>query len=87
MSFEEALYTHSVGCPILYRSAKVVEYRGRTPESAAQVPEQITAMIRKELPALTKVYNEALKKESDKQGTKKNPQKEMLSTEERKKAT
>jgi len=58
-----------------------------TPESAAQVREQITAMIRKELPALTKVYNEALKKEADKPGMKKNPQKETLSTEEKKRAT
>jgi hypothetical protein len=44
-------------------------------------------MIRKELPALTKVYNEALKKEADKPGMKKNPQKETLSTEEKKRAT
>jgi hypothetical protein len=57
------------------------------PESAAQVREQITAMNRKDLPALTKVYNVALKIEADKQGMKKNPQKQTLSNEEEKKAT
>ena len=35
-------------------------------------------MIRKELPALTEVYNHALQKEADKQAMKKQSQKETL---------
>lgn len=50
-----------------------------TPESAALVREQITNMIRKELPALTKVYNEGMKKETEEQLRKKQPQKETMS--------
>jgi hypothetical protein len=50
-----------------------------TPESAAQVRERLTDMIRKELPALTKVYNEGMKKEADEQARKKEPQKETMS--------
>ncbi|HTT22477.1 MAG TPA: hypothetical protein VMG82_26355 [Candidatus Sulfotelmatobacter sp.] len=44
-------------------------------------------MIRKELPELTKVYNEGMKKEADEQARKKQPQKEALSTKAEKKAT
>jgi hypothetical protein len=47
-------------------------------DSAAQVRARITDMIRKELPALTQVYNGALQKEADKQAMKKPPQKETL---------
>jgi len=50
-----------------------------TPESAARVREKITDMIRKELPELTKVYNEGMKKEADEQARKKQPQKETIS--------
>jgi hypothetical protein len=50
-----------------------------TSESAAEVREKITAMIRAELPALTKVYNEGMKKEAEEQARKKQPQKETLS--------
>jgi len=43
-------------------------------------------MIRQNLPGLTKAYNEALKKEGEKQSMKKEPQKEMLAREGEKKA-
>jgi hypothetical protein len=55
--------------------------------STAQVREQINDMIRQNLPALSKVYNEALRKEADKQVPKKPPQKESISAEAEKKAT
>ncbi|HXJ87867.1 MAG TPA: hypothetical protein VMS18_13680 [Candidatus Binatia bacterium] len=48
--------------------------------STAQVREKINDMIRQNLPELTQAYNEALKKEADKQATKKQPEKETLST-------
>jgi hypothetical protein len=54
--------------------------------STAQVRERINDMIRQNLPALSKVYNEAMKKEAEKQVPKKQPQKETLSTEAEKKA-
>jgi hypothetical protein len=41
-------------------------------------------MIRKELPALTKVYNEGMKKEAEEQARKKQPQKETISKNTRK---
>jgi hypothetical protein len=44
-------------------------------------------MIRQNLPALSKVYNEAMKKEAEKQAPKKQPQKETVFTEAEKKAT
>jgi hypothetical protein len=44
-------------------------------------------MIHQNLPALSKVYNEAMKKEAEKQAPKKQPQKETLSIEGEKKAT
>jgi len=44
-------------------------------------------MIRQNLPALSKVYSDALQKQADKQVPKKQPQKETLSTEAEKKAT
>ncbi|MBZ5687639.1 MAG: hypothetical protein LAP86_21715 [Acidobacteriia bacterium] len=56
-------------------------------DSAAKVHAKITDMIRKELPALTEVYNSALQKEADKQALKKPPQKETLSGESETKAT
>ena len=55
--------------------------------STAQVREKINDMIRQNLPALSKVYNEAMKKEAEKQAPKKQPQKETISTEAEKKAT
>jgi len=55
--------------------------------STAQVREKINDMIRQNLPALSKVYNEAMQKEAEKQVPKKQPQKETLSTEAEKKAT
>ena len=55
--------------------------------NAAQVRAKITDMIRKELPALTEVYNSALQKEADQQTLKKPPQKESLSGESETKAT
>ena len=55
--------------------------------STAQVREQITDMIRQNLPELSKAYNEALKKEAEKQAAKKPPQKETISAEAEKKAT
>ena len=55
--------------------------------STAQVRERINDMIRQNLPALSKVYNEAMKKEAEKQVPKKQPQKETLSTGAEKKAT
>jgi hypothetical protein len=54
--------------------------------STAEVREKINGMIRQNLPALSKVYNEALQKEADKQALKKQPQKETLSTEAEKQA-
>jgi hypothetical protein len=56
-------------------------------DSAAEVRKEITGMIREKLPELTKAYNEALKKEAEKQSMKKEPQKETLSNEVKKKAT
>jgi hypothetical protein len=55
--------------------------------STAQVREKINDMIRQNLPALSKVYNEAMQKEAEKQAPKKQPQKETLFTEAEKKAT
>ena len=55
--------------------------------STAQVREKINDMIRQNLPALSKVYNEAMQKEAEKQAPKKQPQKETLSIEGEKKAT
>jgi hypothetical protein len=54
-----------------------------TPESAAQVRKTIVGMIREAAPGLTKAYNEAIKKQSEQQA-KKPPQKETLSSEEKK---
>ena len=56
-------------------------------DSATQVRAKITDMIRKELPALTKVYNAAVQKEADKQAMKKQPQKETLPGETETKAS
>ena len=56
-------------------------------DTAAEVREKITGMIREKLPELSKVYNETLKKEADKQVTKKEPQSETLSSDAEKKAT
>jgi hypothetical protein len=50
-----------------------------TPESAARVRTQITDMIKANLPDLTKVFNEGMKKEAEKQA-RKSPQKEMIPT-------
>jgi hypothetical protein len=55
-------------------------------DSAAEVRQRITGMIREKLPELTKAYNDALKKEADKQSMKKEPQEETQSTEAEKKA-
>jgi len=55
--------------------------------STAQVREKINDMIRQNLPELSKVYNDALRKEADKQVPKKPPQKETISIEVEKKAT
>jgi hypothetical protein len=55
--------------------------------STAQVREQINGMIRQNLPELSKAYNEALRKEADKQVPKKPPQKETISIEAEKRAT
>jgi len=55
--------------------------------STTQVREKINDMIRQNLPALSKVYNEALQKEAEKQAPKKQPQKETLAIEGEKKAT
>jgi len=55
--------------------------------SAAEVRERIVGMIRKNLPELTNAYNEALKREAEKQSMKKEPQKETRSTDVEKKAT
>ena len=52
-----------------------------------EVRESITGMIRENLPELTKAYNEALKKEADKQAMKNEPQKEPIASASRKKAT
>jgi hypothetical protein len=56
-------------------------------DSAGEVRKEITSMIREKLPELTKAYNEALKREAEKQSMKKEPQKETLSNEVKKKAT
>ena len=56
-------------------------------DSAAEVRAKITDMIRQNLPALSKVYNEAMQKEADKQVAKKQPQKETITIETEKKAT
>ncbi len=66
--------------------AKVSEKKPAANDSAAEVRERITAMIRENLPELTKVYNEALKKEAEKKAEKKPPQKETRSREPEKKA-
>jgi len=57
------------------------------PSSTDQVRAKINDMIRKQLPALTAVYNGALQKEADKQAMKKQPQKETLSGENETKST
>jgi hypothetical protein len=59
----------------------------KPPTSTAQVREKINDMIRQNLPALSKVYNEAMQKEAEKQAPKKQPQKETVSTGAEKKAT
>jgi hypothetical protein len=56
-------------------------------DSTAKVRAQITDMIRKELPALTAVYNAAMQKEASKQPIKKQPEKQTLSSETERKAT
>jgi hypothetical protein len=55
--------------------------------STAEVREKINDMIRQNLPALSKVYNEALQKEADKQAMKKPSEKETRSGETEAKAT
>ena len=57
------------------------------PSSTDQVRAKINDMIRKQLPALTAVYNGAVQKEADKQAMKKQPQKETLSGENETKST
>ena len=64
-----------------------VEKKPAASISAEKVRAEITGMIRKELPALTKVYNEAMKKEADKRALKKQPQRETIFTATEKKAT
>ena len=53
----------------------------------AQFREQSNGIIRQNLPELSKAYNEALRKEADKQVPKKPPQKETISIEAEKRAT
>jgi hypothetical protein len=55
--------------------------------STAEVREKINGMIRQNLPALSKVYNEALQKEAATQALKKQPQKETISNKAEAKAT
>jgi hypothetical protein len=56
-------------------------------DSATEVRETITGMIRENLPQLTKVYNEALRKEQEKQSLKKQPEKEIPPSQSQEKAT
>jgi hypothetical protein len=56
-------------------------------EAKKEVRAKINDMIRKQLPALTAVYNGALQKEADKQAMKKQPQKETICGENATKAT
>ena len=79
----QSVGTAALGCAGERELAKPAE--PGTPESAAKVRAQITDMIKANLPELTKVYNDAMKKESEKQA-KKPPQKETISTKEEKKA-
>jgi len=81
---EEASTTQSAPKPAAAPQVKTPE--PGTPESAAKVRAEITAMIHKELPALTKVYNEAVQKQSDQQSQKKPQQKETRSTDTETKA-
>ena len=64
-----------------------VEKKPAASTSTAQVREKINDMIRKELPALTDAYNQALQKEADRQAMKKQPQKETTSGKTETKAT
>ena len=57
-------------------AAQPVEKKPAT--SAVQVREKMNDMIRQNLPGLSKVYNEAMKKEAERQAPKKQPQKETL---------
>jgi hypothetical protein len=68
-------------------SEPAVEKKPVASTSTAQVREKINDMIRQNLLGLSKVYNEALQKEADKQAMKKPPQKETRSSEAEKKAT
>ena len=68
-------------------SEPAVEKKPVASTSTAQVREKINDMIRQNLPELSKVYNDALRKEADKQVPKKPPQKESTSIEAEKKAT
>jgi hypothetical protein len=77
------LFTEKVEEPA-DQSAKptpTAEKKPPTPSSKDRVRAEINDMIRKQLPALTAVYNGALQKEADKQAMKKQPQKETLSGE------
>lgn len=49
-------------------------------DDTAEIRAKITDMIKKELPALTKVYNEGMRKEAEQQAGKKPPQKESPGT-------
>jgi hypothetical protein len=72
------------------QSAKAIpaaEKKPPAPSSTDEVRAQINDMIRKQLPALTAVYNGALQKEAEKQAMKKQPQKETLSGEDETKST
>src|SRR5246127_636241 len=72
------------------QSAKPIptaEKKPPVPSSTDRVRAEITDMIRKQLPALTAVYNGALQKEADKKAMKKQPQKETLSGENETKST
>jgi hypothetical protein len=68
-------------------SEPAVEKKPAASTSTAQVRKKITDMIRQNLPGLSKAYNEALKKEAEKQPVKKQPQKETISSEAEKKGT
>jgi hypothetical protein len=68
-------------------SEPAIEKKPVASTSTAEVREKINDMIRQNLPALSKVYNEALQKEADKQAMKKPPQKETRSGETEAKAT
>jgi hypothetical protein len=63
------------------------EKKPPAPTSTDQVRAKINDMIRKQLPALTAVYNGALQKEAEKQAMKKQPQKETISGENATKST